>query len=111
MLRHRQIEMRKRTASPRRLVLRLLMFDLSNGFFKKRSDSFEDSASQAAKAKTRHTFELPLNEEKQETTGGATLDAASIRSLRSMFLLLDEWDRASQSNQKEDSSGEILKSD
>ncbi len=36
----------------------------------------------------------PLAEEMQETTGGAALDAAALRSLHGMFLLLDEWDRA-----------------
>ncbi len=96
MPRHTQFGVRKRTASPRRLVLRLVMLDLSNGFFKKLADSFDDPSSQEQKAPTTQTFELPLTEERQETTEGATLDASSIRSLRSMFLLLDEWDQALQ---------------
>lgn len=93
MPRHTQFGVRRSTASPRRLVLRLVMFDLSQGFFKTLADSFDDPPLQEQKARATQTFELPLTEEKQETTGGATLDASSIRSLRSMFLLLDEWDR------------------
>lgn len=93
MPRHIQFGARKRTASPRRLVLRLVMFDLSQGFFKTLADSFDDPPLQEQKSRSTQEFELPLTEEKQETTGRATLDAAAIRSLRSMFLLLDEWDR------------------
>ncbi|MHB8412316.1 MAG: hypothetical protein ACYDDI_10270 [Candidatus Acidiferrales bacterium] len=106
MPRHPQFGVRKRTASPRRLVLRLVMFDLSNGFFKRLADSFDDPPSREQKARTTQTFELPLTEERQETTEGATLDAPSIRSLRSMFLLLDEWDRALQGRKTRDSSEE-----
>ncbi|MHB8527440.1 MAG: hypothetical protein ACYDD2_14970 [Candidatus Acidiferrales bacterium] len=73
--------------------MRLVMLDLSQGFFKTLADSFDDAPLQEQKAQTTQTFELPLTEEKQETTEGATLDAAAICSLRSMFLLLDEWDR------------------
>jgi len=97
---------RKRTASPRRLVLRLVMFDLSNGFFKRLADSFDDPSSQEQKARTTQTLELPLTEERQETTEGATLDAPSIRSLRSMFLLLDQWDRELERRKAEKSSEE-----
>lgn len=93
MSRHTQFGMRRSTASPRRLVLRLVMLDLSQGFFKKLADSFDDSPLQEQKARVKQTFDLPLDDEKQETTGGATLDAAAIGSLRGMFLLLDEWDR------------------
>ncbi|MHB8527020.1 MAG: hypothetical protein ACYDD2_12785 [Candidatus Acidiferrales bacterium] len=82
------------------------MFDLSNGFFKKLADSFDDPPLQEPKAPATETFELPLTEEKQETTEGATLDAPSIRSLRSMFLLLDEWDRALQGRKTRDPSDE-----
>ena len=38
----------------------------------------------------------PLAEQRQETTGAAALDAAALRSLHGMFLLLDEWDRATR---------------
>ena len=93
MPRQTQFGVRRSTASPRRLVLRLVMLDLSNGFFKKLAESFDDPPSQECRAGTTQTFELPLTEEKQETTGAATLDATTICSLRSMFLLLDEWDR------------------
>src|SRR6185437_2022174 len=106
MPRHTQFGVRKRTASPRRLVLRLVMLDLSNGFFKKLADSFDDSSSPEQRVPATQTFELPLTEEKQETTAGATLDAAAIGSLRSMFLLLDEWDRELERRKAEKSSGE-----
>lgn len=106
MPRHTQFGMRRSTASPRRLVLRLVMLDLSNGFFKKLADSFDDPPTQEQKAPPTQTFELPLTEEKQETTGGTTLDAAAICSLRSMFLLLDEWDRALQERKTGNSSEE-----
>lgn len=72
------------------------MLDLSNGFSKKLAESFDDSPLQEPRPRTTQTFDLPLTEEKQETTGEAALDADSIRSLRSMFLLLDEWDRQLQ---------------
>lgn len=91
-----QFGVRKNTASPRRLVLRLVMLDLSQGFFRKLADSFNASASQEEGTHTTQTFDLSLTEERQDTTGGETLDTAGLRSLRSMFLLLDEWDRAMQ---------------
>ena len=106
MPRHTQFGVRRSTASPRRLVLRLVMLDLSQGFFKKLADSFDAPPSHEQKARTTQTFELPLTEERQETTGGATLDAAAIGSLRSMFLLLDEWDRTLQERKSENSSEE-----
>ncbi|MGI0085642.1 MAG: hypothetical protein ACREBQ_11225 [Nitrososphaerales archaeon] len=104
MPRHIQFGARKSTASPRRLVLRLFMLDLSNGFFKKLADSFDDSPLQKQKPRATQTFELPLTEERQETTAGATLDSAAICSLRSMFLLLDDWDRALHRKNTENSS-------
>ena len=106
MPRHIQFGVRKSTASPRRLVLRLVMLDLSNGFFKKLADSFDDAPLQEQKARPTHTIQLSLTEEKQETTGGATLDATALCSLRSMFLLLDEWDRELERRKAEKSSGE-----
>ena len=106
MPRHTQLGMRRSTASPRRLVLRLVMFDLSQGFFKKLADSFDDPPLPEHKAGTTQTFELPLAEEKQETTGGATLDAAAIGSLRCMFLLLDEWDRKLHTEKTNENSSE-----
>lgn len=81
------------------------MFDLSQGFFKTLADSFDDPPLQSPSPTATETFELPLTEEKQETTGGATLDAASIGSLRSMFLLLDQWDREPERRKAEKSSG------
>ncbi len=45
----------------------------------------------------------PLTKESHETSGGATLDAASLRSLRNMFLLLDEWDRVNQDDDQNSS--------
>lgn len=48
-------------------------------------------------------FELSLTEESQKATEGATLDPDSIRALRSLFLLLDEWDRALHNKKPENS--------
>ena len=93
MPRHIQFGARKASASPRRLVLRLVMFDLGNGFFKKLADSFDDPPFQDQSPHAVQTFDLPLAEEKQETTGGGSLNAAALSSLRNLFLLLDDWDR------------------
>lgn len=93
MPRDPQFGVRRRTASPRRLVLRLVMLDLSNGFFQKLTDSFDDPPAEEQPLRVTHAFELPLTDEKQGTTEGQGLDADSLRSLRSMFLLLDDWDR------------------
>jgi len=106
MPRQTQCAARKSTASPRRLVLRLVMLDLSQGFFKTLADSLDDPPVQEQKARTTQTLELPLTDENQETTGAAILDAAAIGSLRSMFLLLDEWDRQLQRRKTEESSEE-----
>ncbi len=106
MPRHTQFGVRRSTASPRRLVLRLVMLDLSQGFFKKLADSFDDPPLQEQESCVTQTFELPLTEEEQETTGAVTLDASAVCSLRSMFLLLDEWDRALQGAKTENSSEE-----
>jgi len=94
MPRHIQFGARKASASPRRLVLRLFMFDLGNRFFKKLADSFDDPLSQDQGPGAGQMFDLPLAEEKQETTGRESLNAAAISSLRNLFLLLDDWDRS-----------------
>jgi hypothetical protein len=114
MPRHIQFGARKASASPRRLVLRLVMFDLGNGFLKKLADSFDDPPVQDQSPRAVQTFDLPLHEEMQETTGGETLNTAAISSFRNMFRLLDDWDRnlpekkpAGNSSQKHGSSGVI----
>jgi hypothetical protein len=84
-----EVGARERPASPRRLVLRLVMLDLTHDFFKKLADSLDDSP---AREKAVHEIELPLNDEKQGTTGGEPIDPAALCQLRNMFLLLDEWD-------------------
>lgn len=53
------------------------------------------------------TFDLPLTDVADAATGGKTLDAAALRSLRGMFLLLDEWDRRNQHTAR-DSSEEYV---
>lgn len=68
MPRHPQFDVRRRTASPRRLVLRLVMLDLSNGFFRKLADSFDEVSDKEQTHSSTQTFELPLTETKQETT-------------------------------------------
>jgi len=89
--------------SPRRLVLRLVMLDLTEDFFKKLAESLDDSP---AHEKTAHEIELKLNDEKQAATGGESLDSAALCLLRNMFLLLDDWHRTMQKvcDQPEDSS-------
>jgi hypothetical protein len=72
------------------------MLDLSQGFFKRLAESFEDPVARNEGVRPTQTIELPLTEEMQETTGREKLDTADLRSLRKMFLLLDEWDRAMQ---------------
>lgn len=57
-------------------------------------------------APSARVFELSLAEESQKTSERPTLDPDSIRSLRSMFLLLDEWDRALEHRKTESSSEE-----
>jgi hypothetical protein len=72
------------------------MLDLSQGFFKRLAESFENPAAQNEGVRPTQTIELPLAEETQGATGGENLDTTDLRSLRKMFLLLDEWDRAMQ---------------
>jgi hypothetical protein len=45
------------------------MLDLTNGFFKKLADSFDDPPFQEKRPRAVQTIDLPLAEEKQETTG------------------------------------------
>ncbi|MGH9739699.1 MAG: hypothetical protein ACRD4X_14110 [Candidatus Acidiferrales bacterium] len=84
---------RRRIASPRRFVLRLAVFDLGNDFFTRLADSLDDPPAQRQTPGATQRLNLPLDDGKQETTGGQSLDAAAISSLRDMFLLLDDWDR------------------
>lgn len=51
-------------------------------------------------------FELSLAEESQKPTERPTLDPDSLRSVRSLFLLLDEWDRALEHRKTENPSEE-----
>lgn len=53
MPRHIQFGARKRTASPRRLVLRVFMLDLSQGFFKTLAGSFDDPPLQEQESASR----------------------------------------------------------
>jgi len=103
MQRLTELGARDRPASSRRLVLRLVMYDLTQDLLKKLADSPDDSLS---RDKTAREIELPLNDEKQRTTGGESLDPAALCSLRNMFLLLDEWDCTMHkvSDQSQDSS-------
>lgn len=45
----------------------------------------------------------PLTKERPEIAAGATLNAEALHALRSMFLLLDEWDRALQHDSSDSS--------
>jgi hypothetical protein len=82
------------------------MLDLTNDFFKKLADSFDDPPFQEQRPRAVQTFDLPLAEEKQETTGGESLDAAAISSLWDMFLLLDDWDRNLREKKAADNSSQ-----
>jgi len=106
MPRHIQFGARKASASPRRLALRLFMFDLGNGFFKKLADSCDDPPSQEQRPRAIQTFDPLLAGEKQETTGGESLDVPAISSLRDMFLLLDDWDRSLCEKKSADNSSQ-----
>jgi len=91
-----QFGMRRSTASQRRLDLRLVMFNLPHDFFRQLAESFNPSAGQKEGMRSTPTFDLSLTEEMQQATGRENRDTADLHSLRSMFLLLDEWDRAIQ---------------
>ncbi|MGH9739228.1 MAG: hypothetical protein ACRD4X_11680 [Candidatus Acidiferrales bacterium] len=73
--------------------MRLAVFDLGNDFFTRLADSFDDSPVTEQTFRAAQTLHLPLHDGKQETTGGETLDADAVSSLRHMFFLLDDWDR------------------
>jgi hypothetical protein len=94
---------RERPASPRRLILRLVMLDLTHDFFKKLADSLDDPV---VGKDTVHEVERPLNDEEQGATGRESPDPAALCLLRNMFLLLDQWDRTMHKgfDQSQDSS-------
>lgn len=94
----------RRTARPRRIVLRLAVFDLGKDFFKRLAYSFDDPPAEEQAPPATQTFDLPLQEGKQGTTGGENLDAAALGSLRDMFLLLDDWDRKLRERKTADNS-------
>jgi hypothetical protein len=48
---------------------------------------------------------VPPTPEQQGTTEGASLDSQSLDLLRSLFLLLDEWDRNLQDSSKDSPEG------
>ena len=90
---HSQFGRRKNAASPRRLALRLVMYDLSKDFFQRLADSPNNSTELSEVACTSETQERTPIELPKSTPQEVVLDVADLRSLRQMFLLLDEWDR------------------
>jgi hypothetical protein len=79
---HSQFGRRKNAASPRRLALRLAMHDVSKDFPQRLAVSPNDSPNAA--------------------TEDAVLDAAALRSLNQLLLLLDDWDRAMAKNSSQE---------
>jgi hypothetical protein len=70
------------------------MYDLSKDFFQRLADSRNDSPEMPEVTCTSATQDQVLTEPPNATTERTVLDAAALRSLHQMFLLLDEWDRA-----------------
>lgn len=88
-----QLGVRKRSASSRWLGLRLLIDSFPVEMLREELRNSHDEAPPPVAHHQVTTFDLPLGDAADAATGGTTLDAAALWSLRRMFLLLDEWDR------------------
>lgn len=98
---------RRKSASSRWLGLRLLIDSFPVEMLR---EELRNSHGEAPPPVAHHqvtTFDLPLGDAADAATGGTTLDAAALWSLRRMFLLLDEWDRRNQQT-AQDSSEECV---
>jgi hypothetical protein len=106
--RHSQFGRRKSSASPRRFALRLAMHDFSRDFFQRLEVCPNNSPVPSQEPCKAGTLERASVESPSAPTEGTVLDAADLRSLRHIFLLLDEWDRAmaSSSSSAQDSCAE-----
>ncbi len=91
-----QLRERKKPASSRWLGLRLLINSFPVEMLRRLRNPHDEALSLPITRGQATTFDLPLGDAADAATGGATLDAAALWSLRRMFLLLDEWDRRNQ---------------
>jgi hypothetical protein len=87
---------RKRSASSRRLTLRLLVYSFPVEMLRELKNPHDEAPSPLTPHGHTTKFDLPLSDAADAATGGRTLDAAALCALRRMFLILDEWDRRSQ---------------
>jgi hypothetical protein len=95
---HSQFGRRKNAASPRRLALRHVTHDVLQNFVQQSAVGPNNSTVPSQKSNTLGTREqIPIGP-LDVTSSGAALDGTALRSLREMFLLLDEWDRATTNN-------------
>ncbi len=85
----------KPSATPKRLVLRLMVTSFPLEMLQQLADSWDDLSPQEELQPSTDRFPPPLHDT-QETTGEVRLDAAALQSFRTVFLLLDEWDQAAQ---------------
>jgi hypothetical protein len=102
-----QLGKRRRSASSRRLGLRLLVDSSPVELLREELRNSRDEAPPPVAHDQVTTFDLPLSDAADAAIGGKTLDAAALSALRRMFLLLDEWDRRNQQT-AQDSSEECL---
>jgi hypothetical protein len=74
--------------------LRLVIYDLSKDFFQRLAVCSDDPPLPSHEPCISGMQEPLPTESQNAATEGTVLDAAALRSLQQMFLLLDEWDRA-----------------
>jgi hypothetical protein len=91
-----QFGMRESTTTKRRLGFRLLLSSFPLELLAELRNPHDEAPRPSITYSQATTFDLPLSDAADVATGGTTLDAAALGSLRRMFLLLDEWDRRNQ---------------
>ncbi len=97
-----QLGARKKPASSRWLGLRLLVNSFPVEMLRELRNSCDETPPPTTNRQTT-TFDLPLSDAADAATGGETLDAAALWSLRRMFLLLDGWDRRDEHTARDSS--------
>jgi hypothetical protein len=95
---HSQFDRRKNAASSRRLASRHVTHEVSKDFFQQSAVGPNNSTVPSQESNTLGTREQAPIGPLDVTSAGAALDGTALRSLREMFLLLDEWDRATTNN-------------
>ena len=92
-----QLDAHRRSVSSRWLGLRLLLNSFPVEMLREELRNPHDEAPPPSiTSGPAETFDLPLDDAADPATGGKTLDATALWSLRRMFVLLDEWDCKSQ---------------